>query len=172
MANKIFLYSGTFFILKLGLPRTCACTRNFMCTCVCFRAHVRARRCKLRRETLHYWQAGAPQCIVQSLYETPLTKLRKSRQRTHPLSSNCGEQSGTTGPAGTLKNDGRPAGALECIVQPVPNVPDKITEVPSTHTSRSSSCGEQPCTIGWPALLNSSCGAQPCSTGPPARPNA
>ena len=28
-----------------------------------------------------------------------------------------------------------PAGALECIVQPVPNVPYKITVVPSKHTS-------------------------------------
>ena len=93
---------------------------------------------QLRRATLHYWPAGALECIVQpvlhltdkstvvSSTHTSL-KLQLRRATLHywpagrrPLSSSCVEQLCTIGRL-----------ALECIVQPVP----------------------KPCTTGRPAPL-------------------
>ena len=80
---------------------------------------------QLRPATLHYWPAGALECIVQ------------------PVPKPC-----TIGRPAPLKLQLRRAtlhywlaGAPQCILQPVLNVPDRVTVVPKTRRPLRSGTG-------------------------------
>ena len=98
-----------------------------MCTCVCFRAHVRASMWNVIHSCVHVRFHARMHVLPRTCACTCNFMCRCVCFRSHVRAS-----------MGKLRRatlHDWPAGGPQCIVQPVPDVPDKITVAPSTHTS-------------------------------------
>ena len=98
-----------------------------ICTCLCFRAHVRARMCNGIRSCLQVRFHVQMRVLPGTFAIRCNFVCTRGCFRSHVRASMCKLRRATL--------HYWPAGVPQCIIQPVRNVPDKITVVPSTHTS-------------------------------------